>query len=132
MIIARVESLVLKKGLDDALARTKKYIEAGADAIMIHSREVEPDEILEYCSYYRELNPQVPLVVVPSSYNTIFEDELIHAGVKIVIYANHLLRSAYPAMVKVAESVLKHGRTYECENQCMSIQQILHLIPGTK
>tara|TARA_B110001454_G_C12703360_1_gene427527 strand:+ start:401 stop:1702 length:1302 start_codon:yes stop_codon:yes gene_type:complete len=132
MIIARVESLVLEKGLDDALARTKKYIEAGADAIMIHSREVEPDEILEYCSYYRELNPQVPLVVVPSSYNTIFEDELIHAGVKIVIYANHLLRSAYPAMVKVAESVLKHGRTYECENQCMSIQQILHLIPGTK
>jgi phosphoenolpyruvate phosphomutase / 2-hydroxyethylphosphonate cytidylyltransferase len=131
MIIARVESLVLNNGMDDALKRTKKYIEAGADAIMIHSKDKSPAEILDYCAHYRKLNQQVPLVVVPSSYNTILEEELIKAGVNVVIYANHLLRAAYPAMVAVTESVLKHGRSYDCEQQCMSIKQILDLIPGT-
>jgi len=132
MIVARVESLILGKGMDDALARTKAYIDAGADAIMIHSRKEEPDEILEYCMSYRNLDRQVFLVVVPSTYNKIFEDELTNASVNIVIYANHLLRSAYPAMFKVAESILKHGRCYECEEDCMSINEILDLIPGTR
>lgn len=132
MIVARVESLILEKGIDDALVRSKAYIDAGADAIMIHSRKKEPDEILEYCEHYRNFEKKVPLVAVPSSYHKILEDELIDAGVKIVIYANHLLRSAYPAMYNTAESILKHGRSYECEDYCMSIKEILNLIPGTR
>ena len=132
MIIARIESLILEKGIDDALARTNAYIDAGADAIMIHSRQKEPDEILEYCSRYRKLGRKVPLVAVPSSYNQIYEDELIEAGVKIVIYANHLLRAAYPAMLHTARKILTNSRSYDCEDQCMSIDEILELIPGTK
>ena len=131
MVVARIESLILGKGMEDALVRTRAYIEAGADAIMIHSRKKEPDEILEYCMRYRSLDRQVPLVAVPTSYNKISEDELANAGINIVIYANHLLRSAYPAMYRVADSILKHGRCYECEEDCMSIDEILDLISGT-
>lgn len=131
MIIARIESLILDKGLEDALKRTQAYIEAGADAIMIHSRRKDPAEILEYCNHYRQLEKQVPLVAVPSSYNQVYEQELIEAGVNVVIYANHLLRAAYPAMVQVAESILTHGRSYECEETCMPIKELLKLIPGT-
>lgn len=132
MIVARIESLVLGKGMDDALARTKAYIEAGADAILIHSRKTESDEIIDYCARYRKLDRQVPLVVVPTSYSKIYEDELAKAGVNLVIYANHLLRCGYPAMVKVAASILEHGRCYECEEHCMSIEEILGLIPSTR
>lgn len=132
MIVGRIESLVLGKGIDDALLRTKSYIEAGADAIMIHSARKEPDEILDYCARYRNLERPVPLVVVPTSYNKVYEDDLAHAGASIVIYANHLLRSAYPAMVKTASSILEYGRCHECEESCMSIDEILCLIPGTK
>jgi phosphoenolpyruvate phosphomutase len=132
MIVARVESLILEKGMDDALKRTKAYIEAGADAIMIHSRKKEPDEIFEYCEHYQKLYNRVPLVVVPSSFNTVYESELADAGVNIVIYANHLLRSAYPAMFKTAQSILKNSRAHECEQECMSIRDILNLIPGTR
>ncbi|MFC2072272.1 phosphoenolpyruvate mutase [Chloroflexota bacterium] len=132
MVVARIESLILGKGIDDAIVRTKAYINAGADSIMIHSMKEEPDEVLEYCARYRSLDIQVPLVAVPSTYNKIFEDELTNAGVNIVIYANHLLRSAYPAMLKVAELILKKGRCYECEKDCMSISDILDLIPGTR
>lgn len=128
MVLARIESLILGKGMDDALARTEAYIDAGADAIMIDSSKEEPDEILEYCRHYRNLDRQVSLVAVPSTYNKIFEDDLANAGVNIVIYANHLLHSAYPAMLKVTESILKHGRCYECEEICMSISEILDLI----
>ncbi|HBA36487.1 TPA: phosphoenolpyruvate mutase [Candidatus Falkowbacteria bacterium] len=132
MIIARIESLILKKGLDDAVKRARAYIEAGADGIMIHSREKEADEILEFCREYKKFERKVPLVVVPSSFNKIYESELIEAGVNIIIYANHLLRSAYPAMVNTAKSILLNERSYECENECLSIKEILTLIPGGK
>lgn len=130
MIIARVESLILKKGIDDAIERAKEYIEAGADGIMIHSKEKTPDEILEFCKRYEKLQRKVTLVAVPSTYNQIFEKELIEAGVNIVIYANQLLRSAYPAMIKTAEMILRNGRSLEADNNMMSIKEILKLIPG--
>jgi len=132
MIIARIESLILRKGIWDALLRTKAYIEAGADAIMIHSKEKDPAEILEFCKEYNKLENKVPLVAVPTTYNTITEEELNKAGVSIIIYANHMLRSAYPAMVKTAETILKHGRSYETDSLCMSVKDILELIPNGK
>jgi len=132
MVIARVESLILKAGMEDALKRSKAYIEAGADGIMIHSKESSPEEILEFCKKYQEFDKKVPLIAVPSSYNTITEDELADAGVNVVIYANQLLRSAYPAMVSTAKSILTHKRSYETNDACISIKEILELIPGTK
>jgi len=132
MVLARVESLILKAGIEDALSRAKAYIEAGADGIMIHSKETSPDEILEFCSKYNEFSKKAPLIAVPSSYNTITEDELATAGVNVVIYANQLLRSAYPAMVETAKSILTHKRSYESRDNCISIKEILELIPGTK
>jgi len=132
MIIARIESLILDKGMDDAVQRAKAYIDAGADGIMIHSRKKTPDQILDFCKLYREFETQVPLVAVPSSYNATTDEELADAGVDIVIYANHMLRAAYPAMSNVAHSILKHGRSRECEGDCLSIEQILDLIPGTR
>jgi len=132
MIIARIESLILEKGMEDALERAAAYIGAGADAIMIHSRQKAPDQILEFCGAYRKLEKQVPLIAVPSSYNSITDSELAKAGVNVVIYANHLLRAAYPAMNAVAHSILSHGRSLECDEQCMPIGQILDLIPGTR
>lgn len=132
MIIARIESLILKAGLEDALERAKAYIAGGADGIMIHSKEKTADEILEFCKGYEAFEHKVPLVAVPSTYNCISEDELADAGVRIVIYANQLLRSAYPAMIKTAEIILEHQRACECEPNCMPIKEILTLIPGGK
>ena len=132
MIIARIESLILDKGNEDALLRAKAYIEAGADGIMIHSRKKDPQEIFDFCVSYNKLPNRKPLVVVPSSYNQVTEDELASYGVNIVIYANQLLRAAYPSMKKVAESILKNHRSLECDKQLMSIKEILNLIPGTK
>jgi len=132
MIIARIESLILKSGMNDAIARAKAYVEAGADGIMIHSKEKTPDEILDFCNLYSRFDRKVPLVVVPSSYDTIYEEELAKAGANVVIYANQLLRSAYPAMVATAKSILTHHRAYEAREYMMSIKEILHLIPGTK
>ncbi len=132
MIIARIESLILEQGMEDAITRAKAYIEAGADGIMIHSREKTPDEVLEFCRIYREFETQVPLIAVPSSYNSITDTELAEAGVNVVIYANHMLRAAYPAMNDVAHSILEHGRSLECKDQCMPIKAILDLIPGTR
>jgi phosphoenolpyruvate phosphomutase len=132
MIIARLESLILKKGMNDALRRAKAYIEAGADGVMIHSKEKTPDEILEFCKEYEKFDLKVPLIVVPTTYNQIYEKDLIKAGVSIVIYANHMLRSAYPAMVEVAKSILTHERSLEVNDLCMPIKDILTLIPGTK
>jgi len=130
MIIARIESLILKAGVEDAIERGKAYIEAGADGIMIHSKEKTPDEILEFCKHYNCLTQKVPLVVVPSSYDTIYEDELAEAGVSIVIYANQLIRSAYPAMLNTAKSILTNKRAFECRDNLMPIKEILSLIPG--
>jgi phosphoenolpyruvate phosphomutase len=134
MIIARIESLILKAGLEDALERARAFIAAGADGIMIHSKEKTPEEILAFCKGYNQLEQKVPLVAVPSTYGSITETELKQAGIRIVIYANQLLRSAYPAMVKTAESILTHQRVLECESQgmCMPIKDILTLIPGGK
>jgi len=132
MVIARIESLILEQGMEDAVTRAKAYLEAGADGIMIHSRQKEPTEILEFCSIYRELEKTAPLVVVPTSYNSITDSELAEAGVSVVIHANHLLRASYPAMSKVAHSILQNDRSLECNEQCMSIKEILELIPGTR
>lgn len=130
MIIARIESLILKQGVEDALARAKGYIAAGADGIMIHSKETSPDEILEFCAGFRKLPKRVPLVAVPTTFDTIYETELAEAGVNIVIYANQLLRSAYPAMVDTAKLILTNQRAYEARPNLMSVKEILHLIPG--
>lgn len=132
MIIARIESLILDKGQTDALTRAKAYIDAGADGIMIHSRKKMPDEIFEFCKAYNQLPQRRLLVVVPSSYSQVTEDELAGYGVNIVIYANQLLRAAYPAMKNTAESILRHQRALEAEKDLMSINAILDLIPGTK
>jgi len=128
MIIARIESLILKKGVDDALKRARAYIDAGADGIMIHSKEKEPEEVLAFCKKYMELENKVPLVAVPTTYNKITEEELRNAGINIVIYANHLIRSAYPAMTEVAKRILIHERSMECDSLCMPIKEILNLI----
>jgi phosphoenolpyruvate phosphomutase / 2-hydroxyethylphosphonate cytidylyltransferase len=130
MIIARIESLILKNGMKDAVERAKAYIDAGADGVMIHSKEKKPDEILEFCTHFKSLERNVPLVVVPSSYDTITENELAEAGVNVVIYANQLLRSAYPAMVDTARRILTHRRAYEARDNMMSIKDIITLIPG--
>ena len=130
MIIARIESLILKKGLDDALKRAKAYIEAGADGIMIHSKEKEADEILDFCDEYNKFENKVPLVAVPTTYSQITEEQLEKAGVNIVIYANHLLRSSYLAMKRTAELILSCERAYETEQFCIPIKDILTLIPG--
>lgn len=130
MIIARIESLILKQGIKDALERAECYIAAGVDGIMIHSKEPCPDEILEFCAGYKTLSKTVPLIAVPSTYDTITESELISAGVSLVIYANQLLRSSYPAMVNTAKSILTHQRAYETRSSLMSIKEILTLIPG--
>ena len=132
MIIARIESLILEAGMDDALLRSERYIEAGADAIMIHSKHKDPDEIFAFCEKYKLLNNGVPLMVVPSSFNSVSEDEWQERGGNIVCYANHMLRSAYPAMLDVAKSILINKRSFESNDKCISINEILNLIPGTK
>ena len=128
MIIARIESLILEQGMDDALKRAFAFRDAGADGIMIHSRKKEPDEILEFCDKFRQEDKKTPLVVVPSSYNTITEEELISHGVNIVIYANQLLRAAFPAMQNAAKSILKHHRAHEIDEELLSIKKIITLI----
>lgn len=130
MIIARVESLILQKGMDDALLRTKAYIKAGADGIMIHSKNKDGKEIIEFCNHFKKFAIRVPLIVVPSTYAHITENELQDLGVNVVIYANHLLRSAYPAMVNTAKSLLENCRGMEAsDDYCMSIKEIITLIP---
>ena len=132
MIIARLESLILNRGMKDAIKRAKAYINAGADGIMIHSRNKNPSEIFEFCKIYNKFKNRKPLVVVPSSYSQVKEEKLVKSGANIIIYANHLMRSVYPNMVKTAESILKHKRSLEAEKNLISIKTILELIPGTK
>lgn len=128
MIIARIESLILEQGMEDALNRARAYIAAGADGIMIHSRKEDPSEIIEFCDIFRKENSETPLVVVPSSYNSITEEELSSHGVNIVIYANQLTRSAFPAMEQTAKDILKYHRAKEVDDRLMPISQILTLI----
>ena len=130
MIIARCESLILEQGLDDALTRCHAYVKAGADGIMIHSKAKTPDEVFAFCDAFRKDDPKTPLVVVPTTYNLTTEDELAAHGVNIVIHANHLIRSAFPAMQKTAQVILEHGRSHEADPYCMSIKEILTLLPN--
>jgi len=132
MVIARIESLILDKGMDDALTRARAYVNAGVDGIMIHSRQKEPDEIFGFAEAFRTEFPYIPLVSVPTSYNQVTEDELAAHGFNIVIYANQLLRASYPAMRDVAKEILKSGRSAEVDGKIISIKEILELIPGTK
>lgn len=128
MIIARIESLVLGKGIQDSMERAKAYIQAGADGIMIHSKMSDAKDILEFASLYNQLDKKVPLISVPTTYSSITVDELQAAGFSMVIYANHMLRSAYPAMVRTVSSILENGRTFEIEDQIMPVGQLLNLV----
>ena len=128
MIIARVESLILKQGLNDALIRAFNYVEAGADGIMIHSKEKKPDEIFEFCNEFRKKDKKTPVVVVPTSYNIATEEELNKNGANIIIYANQLIRSAFPAMKETAIEILKHKRAKEVDDKLLSIKEIITLI----
>tara|TARA_Y100000816_G_scaffold128440_1_gene90493 strand:- start:3247 stop:4554 length:1308 start_codon:yes stop_codon:yes gene_type:complete len=132
MIIARIESLVLDKGIKDALFRAKKYIQAGADGIMIHSKNKNPSEIFKFCKIYNKFKVRKPLVIVPSSFSQVTEKKLEKEGANIVIYANHLLRSVYPNMLNTARSILRNKRAHQVEKNLLSIKNILELIPGTK
>ncbi len=128
MIIARIESLILEQGMEDALKRAFAYKGSGADGIMIHSRRKEPDEILEFCNQFRKKDKKTPIIVVPTSYNCITESELAEHGVNVVIYANQLLRSAFPAMEKTAMDILKYHRAKEVDEQLMPVKDIITLI----
>lgn len=128
MIIARIESLILEQGMDDALERAKAYRDAGADGIMIHSRKKDPSEILEFCDKFRSEDKSTPIVVVPTSFNSITESELASHGVNIVIYANQLTRSAFPAMEQTAIDILKYHRSKEVDSRLMPINKIISLI----
>ncbi|MBQ1410402.1 MAG: phosphoenolpyruvate mutase [Oscillospiraceae bacterium] len=128
MIIARIESLILEKGMEDALERARAFVKAGADGIMIHSRKKDPAEIVQFCDRFRAENKTTPIVVVPSSFNTITEEELAQHGVNIVIYANQLTRSAFPAMQQTAEDILRYHRAKEVDDRLMPIKQIITLI----
>ena len=131
MVIARIESLILEAGNEDALKRAFSYVEAGADGIMIHSRKDTPQEVFNFSNLFRKKYSNIPLICVPTSYNSVYEAELIKNGFNVVIYANQLLRAAYPAMYKTAYSILTNQRALEADKELMSIKEILKLIPGT-
>lgn len=129
MIVARIESLILERGMEDALKRAFAFVEAGADGIMIHSRRKEPDEIFEFVDKFRNVDKTTPIILVPTSFNQVTEEEFKKRGVNVVIYANHLTRSGFPAMKRTAEMILKNHRSKEADSVCMSIKEILTLIP---
>ncbi len=132
MIIARIESLIAGKPVADALERAFAYVDAGADGVMIHSKHKSGEDIKAFCIEFRKAHPKIPIVVVPTTYDHIRESELAEWGANVVIYANHMLRAAYPAMKKAAETILRNGRAEEVRPLCMPIKEILELIPGTK
>lgn len=129
MICARIESLILEQGMDDALNRAHAFAKAGADAIMIHSRKKDPAEIFEFIEQFRKGDALTPIVVVPTSFNSVTEDEFKKRGANVVIYANQLTRSGFPAMQKAAQTILENHRALEADAMCMSIKQIITLIP---
>ena len=130
MIIARCESLILERGMEDALARCRAYVKAGSDGIMIHSRKKDPAEILEFCDRFRADDPATPIVVVPTSFNSVTESELAAHGVNICIYANQLTRAAFPAMQSVAQDLLRYHRAQEVDSRLMPFKKIITLIDG--
>jgi len=127
MIIGRIESFISGKGLHDAITRAEKYIESGASAIMIHSNKDNSKEIESFCDIYKDIQDKVPLVVVPTTYNIITEEELIDLGVNVVIYANHMIRSSYKAMKETAENILWNGRSLEVDDMCCSVKDLLDI-----
>lgn len=129
MICARIESLILERGMDDALIRADSFVKAGADAIMIHSRKKLPDEIFEFIEKFRKNNKYTPIVLVPTAFNEVYEDEFKMRGANIVIYANQLTRTGIPAMQNAAKMLLKNHRAKECDDICMPIKDIITLIP---
>ncbi len=130
MIIARIESLILENGMDDALKRAAKYVHAGADGIMIHSRKKAPDEVFEFAKKFRD-NSDKTLVCVPTSFNKALLKDFEKKYFNLVIYANHMLRASYESMERVATEILKNNRTAEIEKDIISIKKILKIIPGT-
>lgn len=128
MIIARIESLILEQGMEDALTRAFAYVKAGADGIMIHSRKKDPAEIFEFCDKFREQDKETPIVVVPTSFNSVTEEELSSHGVNVVIYANQLTRSAFPAMQATATEILQNHRALEVDSKLMPFKEIITLI----
>ncbi|WP_329560601.1 phosphoenolpyruvate mutase [Kitasatospora sp. NBC_01266] len=128
-IFARLESLILGHGIDDALMRADAYLDAGSDGIMIHSRRHDGAEVLEFTSRFRDRHPEVPLIAVPTAYPGLRVDELAEAGVNVVIYANHMLRASLKAMQEVCETILRHGRALEAEEFCAGLEDILHFDP---
>ncbi len=130
MIIARCESLILEQGLEDALARCHAYVHAGADGVMIHSKSKTPDEVYAFCDAFRAVDAKTPIIVVPTTYNGETEEQLAAHGINVVIHANHLIRSAFPAMQATARSILENGRSKEADALCMSIKEILTLLPN--
>lgn len=132
MLFARIESLILEAGMPDAVNRALQYVEAGADGVMIHSRRNKPDEIINFAKIFRQHHAAIPLVCVPTSFNDITFDKLVACGFNIVIYANHMLRAAYPAMKSILPEILKNGRTLEVEDKCMSIKEIINLIESAR
>ncbi|WP_304975892.1 phosphoenolpyruvate mutase, partial [uncultured Acetatifactor sp.] len=129
MICARIESLILEQGMEDALRRAFAYTGAGADAIMIHSRRKEPGEVFEFVEKFRAQDTVTPIVVVPTSFNAVTEEEFKAKGINVVIYANQLTRTGFPAMQNAARTILEHHRAKECDDICMPIQEIITLIP---
>ena len=129
MICARIESLILERGMDDALERAFAFTAAGADAIMIHSRKKDPSEIKEFIAKFREKDAATPIVLVPTSFNTVYEEEWKQLGANIIIYANQLTRTGFPAMQDAAQTILRTHRAKECDDKCMSIKDIITLIP---
>ena len=128
LVIARIESFILGKGINDALKRAEIYSKAGADGILIHSKEKTPKEIFSFAKRFKKSKNFIPLVSVPSTYSKVHEKDLIKNGFKIVIYANHLLRAAYPAMEFAAKKILENGRSFDIENKIIPINKIINLI----
>ena len=128
MIIARMESLIAGWGHDEAIKRAKAECDAGADVVMIHSKEKSPDEVLKFLAEYNTIPNKVPIIAVPTTYNVITEAELVEHGVSVCIYANHMLRAAYPSMMNVAESILTHKRSKEADDHLLPVKEIITLI----
>ena len=130
MICARIESLILERGMEDALERAFAFTAAGADAIMIHSRKKDPAEIKEFIEKFREKDKTTPIVLVPTSFNTVYEEEWKELGANVIIYANQLTRTGFPAMQDAARTILETHRAKECDDKCMSVKDIITLIPA--
>ena len=130
MICARIESLILEQGMEDALTRAFAFAEAGADAIMIHSRKKDPSEIQEFIEKFRAKDAATPIVLVPTSFNSVTEEEWKERGANIIIYANQLMRAEVPAMQKAAQMILEHHRAEECDAMLMPFKDIIRMIPA--